>query len=54
MIYLVVDDMDASLADAEGAGGKILLLKTGLVEMDPGYTAWIEDMEGNRVGLYGK
>ena len=54
LVYLVVDSLDESFARDEGAGGKILLPKTGLGDMDPGFTAWIEDTEGNRVGLYGK
>jgi predicted enzyme related to lactoylglutathione lyase len=53
LVYLVVDYIDASLAKVEEAGGKILLPKTDLGDMDPGFTAWVEDTEGNRVGLYG-
>ena len=52
LVYLVVNSIDASLAQVEGSGGKILLPKTSLGEMDPGFTAWIEDTEGNCVGLY--
>ncbi len=53
LVYLTVDDdMDAVLVRAERGGGKILLPKTSLGESDPGFTAWIEDTEGNRVGLY--
>jgi hypothetical protein len=42
-----------TLPKAVAAGGKILLLKTGIGEMNPGFTFWIEVVEGNRLGLYG-
>lgn len=50
LVYL---DLDGALEDTlkkiEPAGGKILLPKTSLGEY--GWTAWIEDTEGNRIGL---
>lgn len=54
MVYLVVDNIDAALEQVKEMDCPILLPKTALGEMDPGYTAWIVDTEGNRVGLYGK
>ena len=50
LVYLNVDaPLDDVLAKVEPAGGNILLPKTSLGEM--GVIAWIEDTEGNRVGL---
>ncbi len=50
LVYLNVDgDLEDTLNRVEPAGGKILLPKTSLG--DHGWTAWIEDTEGNRVGL---
>lgn len=50
LLYLNVDGpLEETLAKVEPAGGQILLPKTSLGEH--GWTAWIEDSEGNRVGL---
>ena len=52
-VYLVVQgDLNATLAKAEAAGGKVLISKTPLGEMSPGYMAQIIDSEGNRIGLW--
>jgi hypothetical protein len=53
-VTLVVDDIDASLVHVEASLSRFLILKTGLGEMDPGFTTWIEDTEGKRLGIYGK
>ncbi len=42
--------LDACLARVEGAGGKVLVPKTGLGPM--GFLAVVLDTEGNRVGLH--
>jgi uncharacterized protein len=54
LVYLVVDgDLDQALARASAAGGQVLLPKTSLgAESGGGFTAWIADSEGNRVGLF--
>ncbi len=51
LVYLTVrGDLDEALTRVEAAGGKILLPKTSLGEN--GFAAWIQDTEGNRVGLH--
>jgi predicted enzyme related to lactoylglutathione lyase len=54
LVYLVVDgDLAEALSRAESAGGQLLLPKTPLGEGEGGgFTAWIADTEGNRVGLF--
>ncbi len=50
LVYLNVSGkMEDVLARAEAAGAAVLLPKTSLG--DHGFTAWIQDSEGNRVGL---
>jgi len=50
LVYLDLDGkLEDTLAKVEPAGGSILLPKTSLGEF--GWTAWIEDTEGNRIGL---
>jgi predicted enzyme related to lactoylglutathione lyase len=49
ILYLDVADIDAVLARAEAAGGRILYPKTHAGEA--GFIAEIEDSEGNRMGL---
>ncbi|MDX1614586.1 MAG: VOC family protein [Candidatus Promineifilaceae bacterium] len=50
LLYLnVAEPLDGVLARVEEAGGNVLLPKTSLGEH--GWTAWIADTEGNRVGL---
>ncbi len=44
--------MDAVLGRVEKAGGKILVPRTAMG--DPGYFAFIQDTEGNKVGLHSK
>lgn len=53
LVYLDLDGkLEDTLAKVEPAGGSILLPKTSLGEI--GWTAWIEDTEGNRIGLRAK
>lgn len=53
LVYLHVDgEMDGVLATVEAAGGEVLLPKSGVG--DEGFTAWIRDTEGNRVGLHSR
>lgn len=50
LVYLnVAGLLDDVLQQVEPSGGKVLLPKTSLGEH--GWTAWIEDTEGNRIGL---
>lgn len=49
MINLVVDDLDAALANVEAAGGRVIPEKE---EHDFGRFGWIEDPDGNRVELW--
>ncbi len=49
ILYMDVSDIDAVLARAEAAGGRILYPKTHAGEAD--FIAEIEDSEGNRIGL---
>lgn len=54
MVYLVTDgDLDATLGKVGELGGETLLPKTPLGDAaGGGFTAWIKDTEGNRIGLY--
>lgn len=54
LVYLIVDgDLSQVVARIEPAGGQVLLPKTALGEgAGGGYTAWMADSEGNRVGLF--
>lgn len=49
MINLVVDDLDAALANVEAAGGEVIPEKE---EHDFGRFGWIIDPDGNRVELW--
>lgn len=51
--YVMVDDVAASLAKAEAAGGKKIV---GPVQMDDGQSdfGWFMDPEGNVLGVYGE
>jgi len=49
MINLVVDDLDAALANVRAAGGEVIPEKE---EHDFGRFGWIVDPEGNRVELW--
>jgi predicted enzyme related to lactoylglutathione lyase len=52
-IYLVVQgDLNDTLARVEAAGGKVVIPKTSLGEMNPGYMAQFIDSESNRLGLW--
>jgi predicted enzyme related to lactoylglutathione lyase len=52
-VYLVVQgDLNATLARVEAAGGKVVIAKMPLGEMNPGYIAQFIDSEGNRLGLW--
>lgn len=51
MVYLNAgENLDVPLAKVEGAGGKILVPKTGIGEN--GFFAYFLDSEGNKVGLH--
>ena len=52
LIYLALGyrDLNTHLEKVEPAGGKVLLSKTAMGEN--GFSAWIEDTEGNKVGLH--
>lgn len=52
LVYLIVDgDLNQALERVQSSGGSILLPKTQMGESG-GFTGWIEDTEGNKVGLY--
>ncbi len=50
MIYVNVDDMDASLAKAKTLGGEVVFEKMAIPEV--GYVAQVRDPGGNVVGLF--
>ncbi len=52
LVYLAREDEDLNecLARVESAGGTVLLPKTAMGER--GFSAWILDSEGNKVGLH--
>lgn len=50
MVYLSVDDIEATLEKIEANGGKTLLGKQSIGEY--GFVAHFEDTEGNRVALH--
>ncbi|MBI40367.1 MAG: glyoxalase [Leptospiraceae bacterium] len=50
LVYLSVDDIDATLQRVEEKGGKILNQKTSIG--DHGFVGHFEDCEGNRIGLF--
>ena len=52
LVYLFVDDIEATLERIEKHGGKTLNPKMGIGEY--GYIAHFEDSEGNRVGLHAR
>ncbi|MEO8857129.1 MAG: VOC family protein [Burkholderiaceae bacterium] len=52
-VYLdCAPDLDAAIARAQAAGGKVAVPKT-LIAPGVGYFAHIEDLDGNLVGLHG-
>jgi predicted enzyme related to lactoylglutathione lyase len=52
-IYIEVEDLETTISKAIEIGGKCLTPKT---EISPeyGFYAFIEDLEGNKIGLWGK
>jgi len=48
MVYVEVDDIQATLARVEALGGRTLVPRTPI---PTGHFAWIADPEGTRVGL---
>ena len=50
MVYFSVPDIEATLAKAAAAGGKILFEKKSIGEY--GFFGHAEDSEGNRIGLH--
>lgn len=49
-IYVQVDDLETHLKKAESLGGKTIIPPTEVPQM--GHFAWMEDPEGNTVGLW--
>ncbi|MCA9243968.1 MAG: VOC family protein [Phycisphaerales bacterium] len=49
-VYVQVDDIEAKLAEAEKLGGKCIVPKQEVPQM--GWFAWIQDPEGNCIGLW--
>lgn len=49
LVYIQVEDLDASLAKAQALGGKKVL---GPIQIPLGTFAWIADPEGNHIGLW--
>lgn len=49
-IYLATSDIEGVLSRTPGAGGKVVLGKTSIGDM--GFFAWVQDTEGNVVGLH--
>lgn len=50
MFYIDVQDVDAALVAVESAGGKRLTDRMPVPTI--GWTAFFQDSEGNRVGLF--
>ena len=50
LIYIQTEDIEASLADIEAAGGKTLLPKSEIPGI--GWYALFADLTGNRMGLF--
>lgn len=50
VIYILTEDIDATLAQVKANGGKALLPKTEIPEM--GWYAFFADPTGNRIGLF--
>lgn len=49
VIYVAVDDIEEAALKAEALGGKVLL---PILPLPSGRFTWIEDVEGNTIGLY--
>ena len=52
-IYIEVENLAQTIEKAVELGGKCLKPKTE-ISPDNGYYAFIEDLEGNKIGLWGK
>jgi predicted enzyme related to lactoylglutathione lyase len=52
LVYLTAPDIEATLARAEENGGKTLVPKMSIGEY--GFVGFMEDCEGNRVGLHSR
>jgi len=52
-IYIEVENIEATIKKAEDLGGKCVKEKTQITP-EYGYYAFISDLEGNRIGLWGK
>lgn len=50
VIYFACDDLDATLDRGVAAGAKVFLPKKDIGEK--GFIAWLEDTEGNTIGLH--
>ncbi len=50
LFYILVDDIEATLADIESQGGSTLIPKQEVPQM--GWFAWFKDPEGNVLGLW--
>ena len=50
VVYVMVDDIPATIAKAESRGGKVVL--GPMPEGKTGTYAWIADPEGNVIGVY--
>ncbi len=50
LVYFSVEDLDATLAKIEAAGGRTIMPRMGIGEF--GFIAHFEDCEGNRVALH--
>lgn len=53
LFYIEVEDIEATLKNIEGAGGKIVMPKT-LISPEIGYSAVFTDVAGNSIALWSK
>ncbi|MCD6162263.1 MAG: VOC family protein [candidate division Zixibacteria bacterium] len=53
VFYIEVEDIPAAIKKSEKAGGNTLVAKTE-ISSEFGYFAFINDLEGNRIGLWAK
>lgn len=49
MFYVAVDDIEEAVLKSEALGGKTLL---PILSLPKGRFTWIQDIEGNTIGLY--
>lgn len=52
LVYLGVDDIDATLARVERLGGKVINARMSIGER--GFVGHFEDSEGNRIGVHSR